>query len=455
MDAVRFGGVVSSCCSWSKRSRALRALSVFTQCGALSAGLMLAVSGINGGSIQAGDWTKFRGPAGNGLPTSMDQGLPLKWSDSENVLWKTELPGIGASSPVLFQGKIYVTAHDGYGLDKDNPGDMSKLERKLLCVDAANGKVLWTVAEPSANAQENFANFTPLHGYASGTPAVDDSGIYVFYGTTGAVAYDLDGKQRWVSHCGNGTHVFGTANSPVIYKNLVIVNASVECGDLIAFDKMSGKEVWRAKGMDSSWNTPIVVAGPDGDELVVSVKGKVLAFNPATGESLWSCKGIDDYICPSVLEYEGVLYACGGRKNTIVAIKPGGRGDVTESHTVWRLDKGSNVSAPILVGGNLYWFSESKGIAYCADAKSGELVYEKRIEPKPERFYASPVAADGHIFFVSRIDGTFVVPAKGEFSVESVNKFESDSSVFNGSPIVDSGKLYLRSDKYLYCVGKK
>lgn len=406
-------------------------------------------------TAQGDDWAKFRGPGANGLPAKLDQNLPTSWSDNENLIWKTPLPGMGASSPVLFQGKIYVTAHDGYGQDKDNPGDMSLLVRKLLCIDAASGKVLWTAEQPSTTKQEDFASFTLLHGYASGTPYVDATGIYVYYGTTGAAAYDFDGKLRWVTNCGAGTHVFGTSNSPCVYKNVVIVNASVECGDLIGLDSKTGKELWRAKGMDASWNTPIVVAGPQGDELVVSVKGKVLAYNPLNGEQLWSCKGIDDYICPSVLEYKGILYACGGRKNTIVAIKPGGRGDVTASHTKWRLDKGSNVSSPILLNDRLYWFSESKGIAYCAETESGKIVYEQRIEPKPERFYASPVAADGMLFFVSRIDGTFVVPAKDEFSVLNINKFESDSSVFNGSPIVDSGRLYLRSDKFLYCVGKK
>lgn len=401
------------------------------------------------------DWAKFRGPGANGLPANLNQGLPTNWSDTENLLWKTPLPGIGASSPVLYQGKLYVTSHDGYGQSKDNPGDMTKLVRKLLCIDAQSGKVEWSVEQPSTAKQEDFASFTLLHGYASGTPYVDDSGIYVFYGTTGAAAYEFNGKLRWVTNCGSGTHVFGTSNSPVVYKNVVIINASVESGNLIGLDSKTGQEIWRAKGMDASWNTPIIVAGGAGDELVVSVKGKVLGFNPLTGEQLWVCKGIDDYICPSVLEYKGILYACGGRKNTIVAIKPGGRGDVTETHTKWRLDKGSNVSSPILLEDRLYWFSESKGIAYCAKAETGEMVYEKRIEPKPERFYASPVAADGLLFFVSRIDGTFVVPAKDEFSILKINKFESDSSVFNGSPIVDSGKLYLRSDKFLYCVGKK
>jgi outer membrane protein assembly factor BamB len=427
---------------------------MFRSFSALVSGVMLSAGAIGVSTAQAEDWSKFRGPGANGLPANLNQGLPVTWSDSENVVWKTELPGIGASSPVLFKGKIYLTAHDGYGLDKDNPGDMSKLTRKLLCIDAKSGKVEWTAEQSSLSEQEKFASFTLLHGYASGTPAVDASGIYVFYGTSGAAAYDFDGKQRWITECGKGTHVFGTSNSPVIYKNVVIVNASVECGDLIGLDSATGKEVWRAKGMDASWNTPIVVSTPSGDELVVSVKGKVLAFNPANGEKLWECKGIDDYICPSVFEYDNVLFACGGRKNTIVAIKPGGRGDVTESHTLFRLAKGSNVSSPIIVNGRLYWFSESKGIAYCADAKSGEMIYEERVEPKPERFYASPVAADENIFFVSRIDGTFVVPASDKFTVSAVNKFESDSSIFNGSPIVDSGKLYLRSDKFLYCIGK-
>ena len=146
---------------------------------------LCTVVGMN--TVAADDWARFRGNNGNGLPAKSDQKIPTSWSDSENLVWKVELPGIGASSPVLYKNRLYVTAHDGYGLNENEPGDMSQLERKLLAIDPKDGKVLWSVSEKSTTKQEEYKSFTLLHGYASGTPAVDDSGVYVYYGTTGLV----------------------------------------------------------------------------------------------------------------------------------------------------------------------------------------------------------------------------------------------------------------------------
>ena len=168
----------------------------------------------------------------------------------------------------------------------------------------------------------------------------------------------------------------------------------------------------------------------------------------------WDCGGIDDYICPSIIAQDGILFAIGARRSTIVAVKSGGSGDVTETHVLWRENRGSNVSSPVFHDGHLYWAKETNGIFYCANAETGELVYEERLDPAPGRIYASPLAADGKLFYVSREKGVIVLPAKPVFEVIAQNVFADDSSIFNASPITIGNRLIFRSDKAMYCVGK-
>jgi outer membrane protein assembly factor BamB len=401
-------------------------------------------------TIVAEDFAQFRGPNNSGVSTAT--GLPVEW-DSSNIKWTASIPGFGASCPITFNGKIYVSYYDGYGLQQ-NAGDQDALIRHLACVDPSNSSILWDSKIPSQAASGRYRGFVALHGYASSTPVADASGVYVYCGTSGLVGFGLDGKLKWQSTCGTKTHGFGTGASPTIYKDLVITNASVESGSLIAFNKMTGKEVWRAGKISMAWNSPVLVTVGDSTELVINTRGVMLGIDPATGDQLWSCKAISDYICPSVVAHAGIVYGIGGRKNTTVAVKAGGRGDVTDSHKLWTLDRGSNVSSGVYYDGHLYWSSEGRGIVYCANAKTGEIVYEERLDPRPGRIYASPLLADGRVYYVSRDKGTFVVAASPEFKLLSHNILEDDRSVFNASPIVHAGHLLLRSDKALYYIGK-
>ncbi len=415
--------------------------------------IAIGLEGISSAQPQPDDnWPQFRGTLANSRAEA--SGIPTTWSAQQNIVWRRELPGFGASSPVTFGDYIYLTCYTGYGLDASDPGEMEDLTRHLLCLSREDGSMVWNAAQLSTHPQQPYRQFIPLHGYASGTPAIDDSGIYVFYGTTGAAAYDFDGKQRWLVNCGTQHHMFGTSNSPVIFENLVIINAGVESGDLIALDKQTGAERWRRDGMVESWNTPVLVTTDEGKvELAVNTKGTVYGIDPATGAELWRCDGINDYICPSILAEGSMLYVLGGRQNTAMAIQPGGRGDVTESHVKWRIRKGSNVCSPVLIDDHLYWTSESKGVAYCVNAETGTIVYEQRLRPAPDKLYASPLAVDGKIFYVSRENGTYVVPAKPEFELLAHNTIEDDNSTFNGTPIISRGQMLLRSDKFLYCIG--
>lgn len=399
------------------------------------------------------DWTRFRGMMGAGR--SAATGIVDSWGDAQSIAWRCELPGPGASSPVHFGNRIYVTCYTGYGTGKPEDTDSAKLVRHLLCLDAKDGVILWDAPLPSSHPVETYEGFIALHGYASGTPVVDETGIYVFYGSTGAAAFDFDGQLRWTQHLGAELHAFGTSNSPVLFEDMVIVNASIESGSLVALRKSDGAEVWRRDGIVRSWNTPVVYASLSGQpELALMMEGKLIALDPRTGEDRWHAAAINDYICPSVIVNDGILYALGGRSNMSMAVRSGGSGDVTETHVLWTQRRGSNVTSPIFHEGHLYWTSESKGIAYCVDATTGEVVYEQRLEPKPDRIYASGLLADGKLFYVSREAGTYVVDARPTFRLLAHNQIMSDTSVFNGSPIIVAGRLILRSDRFLYAIGE-
>ncbi len=404
--------------------------------------------------VCAADWPQFRGPGG--LGTAADQGLPATWSSTENIVWQTDLPGPGASSPIVVGNKIFLTCHSGYGVPGKNGGEMKDLKRHLLCLDRG-GKVLWTREVAAVLPEEEYqpGSFLSLHGYASSTPACDGERVFVFFGKTGVLAFDMDGKRLWQTSVGTQTHDWGSAASPVLFQDLVIVNAGVESGSLVALKKSDGKEVWKAGGIDSGWDTPILVEAAGRPELVISVQGRLRAFNPRTGKELWHCEGINDYVCPSVVAHAGIVYAIGGRANTVLAVRAGGDGDVTRTRTLWRENRGSNVSSPVYHDGHLYWSSESNGTVYCLDAARGKIVYEERLRPAPNRIYASPVVADGKLYYVSRTNGTFVVAARPKFELLGHNTIKTDSSVFNASPAISNGQLLLRSDRRLYCVGKK
>ena len=407
--------------------------------------LILVLSGLiistllTGASAQ--DWPQYRGPGSLGIGQAKH--LPTTWSDTENLAWKTPLPGAGSLSPIVLDGKLYLTCYSGYGIE-GSEGTIDDLMLHLVCVDVGTGKILWnTPVKPALPEQSKVRD----HGYAAQTPVTDGKHLYVFFGKTGVFKFDLQGKQIWNTSVGSRTHGWGSGTSPVLYKNLVIVNASVESKDLVALDKQSGDEVWRSGGMDSSWNTPHLVKTADGrDELAVTVKDFVLGFDPATGAELWRCDAIADYICPSIVSQDGILYAIGGRRSQAVAIRSGGRGDVTNTHKLWHVKVGANVSSPLIHDGHLYWVSDRNNTAYCLNLKDGSVTFEQKIAAQP---YASIMMADNKFYVVTRRGGTLVLAAKPQYQLLAHNKL-SDEGQFNASPVVTNDRLILRSDQNLY-----
>lgn len=403
--------------------------------------LLMALAGLGA------DWMQFRGPGGSG--TSTETGLPTSWSSKENIVWRTKLPGPGTSCPIVVGKRVYLTCYTGYGLEP-NKGDMDKLMRHLVCVDRDKGAILWTKDfKPLLPESKYQPGNDSEHGYSSSTLASDGQRLYAFFGKSGVYGLDLDGNKVWQTSVGTGTHGWGSSNSPVLYQDLVILNACIENGCLVALDKNSGKEVWRAKGIQASWNTPVLVEVPEGGtELVVNDSSAVIGFDPSNGKELWRVTGFNGYVCPSVVAHQGVVYVVRGG---VLAIKAGGRGNVTDSRVLWRSNGNSLVSSPVYHDGLLIWPSDSPT---CLDAATGKVVYRGRLS-QGGNYYASPVVADGKIYFVSRFNGTFVLAAGRKFKELAHNLFEDDHSRTNASPIVSGGRLLMRTDQYLVCIGRK
>jgi len=405
------------------------------------------------GCALGADWPQFRGPAGLGI--SSEKGLPTEWSGESNIAWKVKLPGAGASSPVTVGERVFVTCYSGYGLDNKEPGKMEDLRRHLLCFDRA-GKALWSKEFQPILPEHKYAGEGSYQGYAASTPASDGERLYVFFGKSGVFCFDLEGKQLWHTLVGKNTNGWGSGASPILYKNLLIVNASVESGALVALDKMTGSEVWRAPNIRSAWDTPVLINASEGSgtQIVVSAQDRLVAIDPETGKEVWQAEGVHRYVCPSVVENDGVIYAIGGG-HTSLAVKAGGKGDVTKTHGIWRVAKGSNVGSPIYHDGYLYWAADSGGIVHCQEAATGKFMYSERLSPSSGQIWASPILADGKLYYVSKSEGTFVVAAQPKFQQLAHNVIAGDKSRSNASLAVSNGQLFLRNDQYLYCIGKR
>jgi len=389
------------------------------------------------------DWPAFRGPTG--LGTSDETGLPVKWSATENVAWKTELPGKGSSTPLVWGDRVFVTCFTG--------SKAADITRHLVCVDRKDGKILWQKAVAATQPENDFARQLQQHGLATHSPATDGERVYVFYGRTGVLAYDLDGKELWRTEVGTYLNSFGSGSSLTLYKDLVLVNAAVEAGALVALDKKTGKQVWKTKFQDDCWTTPLVVEVSGRTEIVLNASRAVLGFDPANGKLLWQCEVSEpDYVSATPVARDGVVYVMGSGSNgkAFVAIKAGGQGDVTKTNVLWKAKVGASYGSPILVGENLFFFN---GTATAVRAKDGAVLFQERLADLASE-YGSPVAAEGRLYFFTRRGTAHVVAATAKFEPLAANDL-GDRTGFVASPAVSHGRLYVRSNQYLYCLGPK
>ncbi|MEZ6040210.1 MAG: PQQ-binding-like beta-propeller repeat protein [Planctomycetaceae bacterium] len=411
-------------------------------------------------AAQVSPWGRFRGP--NGLGLSEDSTIPVKWSDTRNLAWKTALPGAGSSSPVLTDGFVFVTCYSGYGVAGDRGGSPNQLQRHVCCIDRDSGAMVWTRTVSAVQQEDRYQGMgLPEHGYATNTPGTDGAAVFAFLGKSGVYAFDLSGKELWhVSvGTGSGNREWGSASSLILYKDLVIVNAAEESQSLYALSKDSGEVIWKspAAALELCYSTPAIAhVSPERDDLILAVPGEVWGINPGNGKLIWFAETpMTDNLSPSVLVDGATVYAFGGYRNSgSVSLRAGGKGDVTSSHMLWTSKNTSHVATPVLLNNRLQWVDDH-GVYFCADAKSGELIQRARtsgISSGGRPVYASPVSINQRLYVQSRYGGVFVLERSPELTILEQNRFASDSSNFNATPAVDRGQLFLRSDRYLYCI---
>ena len=397
------------------------------------------------------DWSRFRGSGATGLA---GQEIPTTWSDTENLAWRTDLPGKGSSSPVIWGDKIFLTTYSGYGQAVESPGDLRQLQLHVVCLSIKDGTILWDHQLDAAEEEQTVTKRIADHGYASPTPCVDDRFVFASFGPSGVVALTHDGEFKWRTSVGTNTAGFGAAASVIEFEDVVIINASIEDGAVYALEKTTGKIRWRTANIERAWTTPTMVKLPNGKkELILNQKGAILGLDPATGKQLWSCHAIQDYIVPCVVAKGATLYCSGGRSNKTFAVKAGGRGDVTETHLIWDVSRGANVTSPLLDDGYLYW-SHDKAIALCLRASDGAEMFRERM-PTRGRIYASIVGDGQHLFLTTRDAGVLVLAASPKYTEISINRLGNQEERFNATPAISGNRLLIRSDAALYCVKKE
>ena len=256
--------------------------------------LLLAIA-LTSSSAFSQDWARFRGPNGSGISPE-DASTPEVWNDEVNLKWKRELPGQGSSCAIVVGNRIFVTSWSGYGLDRDDPGDQENLRRHLTCLDRETGDIYWDKAVEPYLPEDEYGGMFAEHGYASHTPVSDGETVFVHFGKTGALAFDFEGNELWQQSVGteSGARNWGSASSPILYEDLLIVAATAESEALVALNKATGEEVWRqeAAGFNSVWGTPTLAkVDDDRTDLVIAVPGEIWGLNPATGNLRWYCQG--------------------------------------------------------------------------------------------------------------------------------------------------------------------
>ena len=431
--------------------------------------------------LTAQNWPHWRGPSSHGV--SAETGLPTTWRADQNVAWRAPIAGLGTSSPIVWGDRVIVTsqvgaqgvvggehprlARDDRALaDREQPiggrrpepaaGNAAAREPVWFVVEAfrrSDGRRLWA---HRTEATGLLPEVHEKHNLATPTPVTDGRRVYAWFGNGQIVALDLSGRVAWARHLGVDYAPFdarwGHGSSPVLFGDLVILLCDHQSKSyLLALDARTGRERWKVdRGSGRvSHSTPLVVRRPDGDELLVNSSERIDAYDPATGTALWHTGSPRQTPIPSAVFHEGLIYLSRGYRNSdYMAIRPGGRGDVTASHVVWQAASGASYVPSILYYDGLLYMTNEVGVVTCADARTGERVWRRRLGGV---FFASPVAGDGKIYLASETGETFVLRAGQTPEVLSRNDL---GERLIASPAISQGRLFLRSDRTLFAVGR-
>ena len=382
-------------------------------------------------------WPRWRGPSGQGHVTGT--GYPDKWSATENVIWKSVVPGSGNSSPIVWGDRIYVTSAYDQGQ-----------RVSVLAYQRSDGRRIWEVFAPEGRTGRPHQK----NGHASATASTDGERIYVSLGARGLLAVTMDGKVAWHQDVGPINNYHGPAGSALLYKDrLILYQDQPGSAFIAAFEARTGKQMWRtARSASVGWGTPVAIRVAGRDEVIVNSQSRVQAYNPDTGAELWSCNGPTFEVIPTPVVGDGLVFCSSGRAGPTLAIRPGGRGDVSASHLAWSTPRGSPfVPSPLFHDGLLYMVNDMQSIATCFEATTGKTVWQDRLGVAVrEGFSASPVVVDGKVFFTNDEGETFVLRAGRAFELLHVNRLGERTLA---SPALVDRRWYVRTEGHLYAIG--
>jgi outer membrane protein assembly factor BamB len=382
-------------------------------------------------------WSRWRGPSGQGVVD--DAGYPDRWSATDNIVWRTAVPGNGNSSPVVWGDRIFLTT-----------GQTGGRRLSILAFRRSDGELLWeTDVAPGGREYVH-----PKNGPAAATPVTDGERVYASFGSRGLVAVDFDGNRLWHAEVGQIDNYHGPAGSPLLYRDRIIVYQDQRGGGFVAaYDTRTGAQVWRtARAASVGWGTPVAVRVGDHDELIVSSQRLVQSYNPSTGEELWRCDGMLREVIPTPAVGHGLVYCASGRAGPTLAIRPGGRGDVTRTHVEWSTTRGSPfVPSPMVHGDYLYQINDMSSIITCLNARTGETVWQERLgRPRREGVSASPIIVDDKLFVTNDEGQTFVLKTGPDFELLHVNDIGTRTLA---SPALVDGIWYIRTADELFAIG--
>lgn len=412
--------------------------------------LSVALTAIATISVVADNWPQWRGPFLNGI--SSEKNLPTRWSAEENVTWKLTMPSWTGATPIIWGERIFLNVADGDTL-------------YLWCVDRTKGEPLWKKLLGGGNTKMRKQNMS------SPSPVTDGKNVWVMTGTGILKAFDFAGNELWAREIQKDYGRFGLnwgyASSPLLYEDALFVQVlhGMRTDDpsyLLRIDKKTGKTLWRVerptnaiRESPDSYTTPALVRQGNTVELVITGGDCVTGHDPATGKELWRANGLNpnnnpNYrIIASPVVYADVVYAP-TREKPLLAIRAGGRGDVTESHKLWAFGHGPDVPTPV-TDGKYFYVVDDRGIMWCLDAKTGQTIWGPQ-RVKPGTYSSSPVLADEKLYVTNEDGLTTVLKAGPKFEVLAENNL-NDYTL--SSPAISDGQIFMRTAQYLYCIGKR
>ena len=400
-------------------------------------------------ACQAEDWTEFRGPGGQGQSNATS--LPTKWSETEGIVWKVPIAGDGWSSPVVANGRIYLTT--AVPLDADSEKARSL---RALCLDAATGNTIWDIELFRQEAEG--VQIHKKNSHASPTPLIDGDRVYVHFGPVGTACVSVGGEVIWKTSELNFKPVHGNGGSPALHGETLIVTCDGADKQFVAgISAATGKVRWTTdrrsdarKGF--SFCTPTLIEVDGTTQAVCPGSGAVVAYDPESGKELWSVDYGEGYsVVPRPIYAKGLVFVSSCYDSaSLYAIDPGGRGDVTDTHVRWTLERGVPKTPSMLVIGDELYLVDDGGVGSCLDATSGEMHWKKRLGGK---YSASLFYGAGHIYFQSETGKTTVIKPGKEYNEVAVNQLGEDDRTFASFAVVDND-LLLRSETHLYRIGK-